>query len=375
MNALVEKMVEDMRARGYSPEIIERSAGQVAAFAAYNRSTPVAKRSAVVLRAYQVQLLVDERLPWEAVREVVATLKFFYEVTLGISGVVAELTPLRRRMIDDMRIRNYSSHTIRQQLGRVALLARHFRLPPERLRREDVRKFLVHLVEKRVSPAVLNSYVVAFRFFYGVTMRKPWVIERIPTSRVPKKLPDIPTREQILFMLERVQNIKHRAILTTCYAAGLRVSEVTRLKVSDVDSKRMVLHIREAKGKKDRIIPLSETLLGILREYWRVERPKEWLFPSDMGGGPLTTRAVARVCNAARRRAGIKGKFTVHTLRHSFATHLLDAGTNIRTIQILLGHASLSSTAIYTHVSPHAILSTRSPLDLPPPSQEPEATQ
>ena len=140
MNALVEKMVEDMRARGYSPEIIERSAGQVAAFAAYNRSTPVAKRSAVVLRAYQVQLLVDERLPWEAVREVVATLKFFYEVTLGISGVVAELTPLRRRMIDDMRIRNYSSHTIRQQLGRVALLARHFRLPPERLRREDVRK-------------------------------------------------------------------------------------------------------------------------------------------------------------------------------------------------------------------------------------------
>lgn len=375
MDTLVEKMVEDMRARGFEAEIIERSAGHLKTFAAYNPSIPVARRSAVVLRSYQLHLLVDERWPWEAVREVVETLKFFYEVSLGISGVVAELTPLRRRMIDDMRIRNYSPHTIRQQLGRVAILARHYRRPPERLRREDVRKFLVHLVEKRVSPAVMNSYVVAFRFFYGVTMKKPWVIERIPTSKVPKKLPDIPTREQILLMLEGVANMKHRAILTTCYAAGLRVSEVIRLKVSDVDSKRMVLHIREAKGKKDRILPLSETLLNLLREYWRLERPKDWLFPSEVDGGPLTTRAVARVCNAARQRAGIKRKFTIHTLRHSFATHLLDAGTNIRTIQILLGHSSLRSTAIYTHVSPHAILSTRSPLDLPPPPKEPEPTQ
>jgi site-specific recombinase XerD len=374
MDALVDKMVEDMKARGVALEIIERSAGHLQAFIAHNRMSPLASRSAADVRSYQVRLLVDERWSWEAVREVLQALKFFYEVTLGISGLVAELTPLRLRMIDDMRIRNYSPHTMRCHLRRIASLARHFDRSPDRLCFEDLRTFLIHLVENKAAPPVFNQFVYAFRFFYGVTLKKPWVIDRIPTSKTPKRLPDIPTREAILSMLERVDNIKHRAILTTCYAAGLRVSEVTSLKISDIDSKRMVLHIRQAKGKKDRILPLSETLLTLLREYWRIERPKEWLFPSEVDGGPLTTRSVARVCNAARRRVGIKGKFTVHTLRHSFATHLLDAGTNIRTIQILLGHASLSSTAIYTHVSPHAILSARSPLDLPPPSQGPEPT-
>ena len=274
-----------MRARGVALEIIERSAGQLEAFVAHNRMTPLARRSAADVRSYQVRLLVDERWSWEAVREVVQALKFFYEVTLGISGLVAELTPLRPRMIDDMRIRNYSPHTMRAHLRRIESLARHFGRSPDLLCCEDLRAFFIHLVENKVAPPVFNQFVYAFRFFYSVTLKKRWVIDRIPTSKTLKRLPDIPTREEILSMLEQVGDITHRAILTTCYAAGLRVSEVTRLKISDVDSKRMVLHIRQAQGKKDRIIPLSETLLILLREYWRIERPKEWLFPSEVDGG------------------------------------------------------------------------------------------
>jgi site-specific recombinase XerD len=189
-------------------------------------------------------------------------------------------------------------------------------------------------------------------------------------ARKERHLPTVLSRDEVLKFLDAIPNRKHRTLLTTCYAAGLRVSEVTVLKVSDIDSTRRVIFVRQGKGKKDRLVPLSQVLLVLLRQYWSEERPREWLFPAERTGEPLSARSVNRVCKHALQRAGIAKKASVHTLRHSFATHLLDAGTNVRVIQLLLGHGSLRSTQIYTHVSTGALLSTTSPLDLPSPSSK-----
>ncbi len=371
MDSPCKRMAEDMKARGFPPETIKRYLGHVERFEEHSIFR-LAKRPPGHIRAYQVHLLVEEKAAWDTVADVVSALKFLYEVTLRKPGHVQELSLLRRRMIDDMRIRNYSPNTIRNNVRRVELFAKHFGRSPEQLGPEDIRAFQVDLIESKASPGVLNQFVAALRFFYSVTFKQPWAIESIPYSKQPKKLPEIPAREVVLKFLEGVPNLKHRAILTTCYGAGVRISEVTHLKVTDIDSARMILHVHQGKGRKDRIIPLSEALLRLLREYWRVVMPKTWLFPGARTGRPISSRSVARVCKRACERSGIKKKLTVHTLRHAFATHLLDAGTNIRAIQLILGHSSLQSTGIYIHLSTRALLATMSPLDLAPTTTAPE---
>lgn len=370
MTPLRQRMIENLQARKCSPERVLSYVEHVARFAKYFGSSPD-RLGVSHVRDYQAHLLTQERVSPEVLTEIVNALRFFYQVTLRRHCRLEPMTPLRLRMFEDMRMRNYSPHTINNHLGHVALFARHFGRSPDRLGPNEVRRFLAYLAtERRVSCGVINAFSSALRFFYKVTVRRPWMLEHIPMARKEKHLPSVLSRDEVLEFLDAIPNSKHRAILTTCYAAGLRVSEVTALKVSDIDSARGVIHVRQGKGKKDRMVPLSRVLLALLRQYWSAERPREWLFPSERTGQPLSTRTVNCVCKRALQRAGIAKKASVHTLRHSFATHLLDAGTNVRVIQLLLGHGSLRSTQIYTHVSTMGLLSTTSPLDLPSPSSK-----
>jgi site-specific recombinase XerD len=270
---------------------------------------------------------------------------------------MAEMSPLRRRMIEDMTVRNLSPATQRSYVHAVAKFSRYFGCSPDRLDLEDVRAFQVHLVANGISWAALNQTVCALRFFYGVTLRHGEVPERIPYAREPRKLPVVLSADEVVRFLEAVPSLKTRAALTTTYAAGLRASEAVGLKVGEVDSGRMVIRVEHGKGGKDRYVMLSTQLLGILRTYWRLARPQHWLFP----GRDETMLHAA--CRSACAAAGLAKHVTVHTLRHSFATHLLEAGTDIRIIQVLLGHANLSSTARYTRVSNGLIRRTESPLD------------
>ena len=274
------------------------------------------------------------------------------------------MTPLRRRMIEDMKLKNLSTKTIDAYVSRVSAFARHFGRSPQDLGRDDVRAYLLHLIQKKkVSWSVYNQTLAALRFLYEVTLGRKDVLERIPFPKQPKRLPVVLSLDEVTRFFAAVVGIKHRAILMTAYAAGLRLSEVTGLRVEDIDSKRMVIRVRQAKGRKDRYVMLSPRLLALLREYWTVVRPTDWLFPGDIPGQPITGKAVHLSCVRAARDAGLDKHVTVHTLRHSFATHLLEAGTDLRTIQVLLGHRKLETTAIYTHVSPAAVEATRSPLD------------
>jgi integrase/recombinase XerD len=274
------------------------------------------------------------------------------------------MTSLRRRMTEDMKLKNLSTRTINAYVSRVSSFARHFGRSPLDLGRDDVRSYLLHLVqEKKVSWSVYNQTLAALRFLYEVTLGRKDVLERIPFPKQPKRLPIVLSLDEVARFFAAIVGIKHRAILMTAYAAGLRLSEVTGLRVDDIDSKRMVIRVRQAKGRRDRYVMLSPRLLALLRDYWRVARPTDWLFPGDVPGHPITGKAVHQICVQAARAADLGKHVTVHTLRHSFATHLLEAGTDIRTIQVLLGHRKLETTAIYTHVSPAAVEATCSPLD------------
>lgn len=275
------------------------------------------------------------------------------------------MTPLRQRMVEDMKIRRYSPRTVCNYIRCVERFADYFGESPEQLDLEHVRQFLVYLVtEAEISYGLLQHYVSALRFMYRVTLGKPWTPEQIPFPRREYRLPWIPTRDEVHRFLAAATNIKHRMALTTCYAAGLRISEVVALQIEDVDSDRMLLHVRHGKGNKDRVVPLSKTLLSDLRIYWKAIRPQMWLFPGRYGNH-LSARVVDSACLRARRAAGIRQPLTVHSLRHAFATHLFEAGTDIRTLQHLLGHVSIKTTAIYTQVSTSQIRGVTSPLDLP----------
>jgi site-specific recombinase XerD len=271
-------------------------------------------------------------------------------------------------MIEDMRIRNMSIHTQKAYIRYVSKFAQHHGRSPVDLDIEDIRKYQIYLVnECKISYGTLSQVVGALRFLYRHTLRRPWIIEMLPYPKKNRYLPRVLSREQICKLLKCIRNLKHEAILTCCYAAGLRVAEVAHLRVTDIDSKRMVIRVYQGKRKKDRYVPLSENLLELLREYWRVYRPVYWLFPTRQNPKrPLTTRSIARTCVKARIAAGLPNDVTCHTLRHSFATHLLEDGVNVRAIQILLGHASLKSTALYTHVSTKGVLETKSPFDSMP---------
>jgi len=276
---------------------------------------------------------------------------------------MAEMSPLRRRMIEDMTVRNLSPATQRSYVYAVAKFSRHFGRSPDRLCLEDVRAFQVHLVATGISWPALNQTVCALRFFYGVTLGHGDIPERIAYAREPRKLPVVLNGDEVVRFLEAVPSLKVRTALTTAYAAGLRASEAVGLKIADIDSGRMVIRVEHGKGGKDRYVMLSTQLLGILRTYWRLARPKQWLFPGRDETKPIDVQVLHAACRSACAAAGLAKRATVHTLRHSFATHLLENGTDIRIIQVLLGHGSLSTTARYTQVSNGLIRRTQSPLD------------
>jgi integrase/recombinase XerD len=273
------------------------------------------------------------------------------------------MSALRRRMIDDMTLRNLSPATQRSYLHAVTKFSRHFDCPPDRLGLEDVRSFQVHLVSQGISWPALNQIVCALRFFYGVTLDRAEIPERIVYARTPRKLPSILSADEVVRFLEAVPSLKTRVALTTAYAAGLRASEAVSLQVADIDSDRMVPQVRHGKGAKDRTVMLSAALLAILRSYWRLARPTPWLFPGRSPEKPIDVQVLHAACRSATKAAGLTKRVSVHTLRHSFATHLLESGTDIRIIQVLLGHSNLSTTARYTHVATATIARTQSPLD------------
>jgi integrase/recombinase XerD len=274
------------------------------------------------------------------------------------------MTPLRLRMTQDMRLRNFAPGSVSVYVDRVARFARHFGKSPESLGPEDVRAFLLHLIEQRhVSWSYYNLHLQALRFLDNVTLGRPAALEHLACPRQPKRLPVVLGPDELTRFFAAVGSLKHRASLMTAYAAGLRVAEVAALRVSDIDSQRMVLRVGQGKGRKGRYVMLWPVLLEILRAYWKAARPRTWLFPNPAGDGPLTPAAVGKACRRAHRASGLEKPVTVHTLRHSFATHLLEAGTDLRTIRVLLGHDSPRATAVYTHVSPAAVRATVSPLD------------
>jgi len=279
------------------------------------------------------------------------------------------MTPLRQRMLEDMSIRNLAESTQRTYLQQVSAYAQHYHRSPEELGPEEVRAYQVHLVEvRKLSPGSVGIAASALRFLYKVTLKRDWMLEDIPMPKKPFKLPVILSREEVMRLLAAVESLKHRTLLTTTYAAGLRISEATHLKLTDIDSQRMVLRIEQGKGHKDRYVMLSPRLLEALRAYWKRARPQGWLFLGDLPGQPITRGAVNRACEKARRLAGIKKPVTPHSLRHAFATHLLESGTDVRTIQLLLGHRSLSTTSRYLKVATSTVCATRSPLEwLPAP--------
>ena len=278
------------------------------------------------------------------------------------------MTSLRQRMTEDMQVRNLALNTQMAYLQQVSLFARHFKRSPETLGPEEIRAYQVYLTnEKKLAPGSVLTAVAALRFLYKVSLKKDWTFEDvIPAPKKPQTLPVVLSPEEVLQFLNCVGSTKHRAILTTCYAAGLRISEVVRLTIPDIDSARMVIRVHQGKGQKDRYVMLSPKLLDILRNWWRVEKPKQWLFPGDIPGQHISKDAVEQACQKARRRCPIPKATTPHSLRHAFAVHLLESGTDVRTIQLLLGHRSLATTARYLRIATTKVCSTTSPIDLLP---------
>jgi site-specific recombinase XerD len=261
------------------------------------------------------------------------------------------MTPLRQRFIDDLRLRNKSPRTIETYVLRVALFARHFGRSPELLGPEEVRAYQQHLLARQVSWSMFNQSVCALRFLYQVTLGRPDLIRHLPFAKRPRTLPVVLSPEEVVRLLDAALPGRERTLLDVAYSTGLRLKELLGLQVRDIDSGRMVLHIRHGKGQKQRFVPLSPRLLAALRAYWREYRPATWLFSGVQPGLPLTGGAVQRLCRRTAQRAGLTKHVTPHTLRHSFATHLLEAGVDLLSVQALLGHSHFNTTAKYLHVS------------------------
>jgi integrase/recombinase XerD len=278
------------------------------------------------------------------------------------------MTSLRQRMTEDMQVRNLALNTQRSYVQQVSLFARHFNRSPEDLGPEEIRAYQVFLTnEKNLSPGSVLIAVAALRFLYKVSLKRDWPFDEvIPAPKKPQRLPVVLSPEEVQQFLSSVAMTKHRAILTTCYAAGLRISEAVRLRPTDIDSQRMVIRVEQGKGQKDRYVMLSERLLDILRSWWRVDKPRHWLFLGDLPGQHISKDAVEQACQKAHRLSGIRKPVTPHSLRHAFAVHLLESGTDVRTIQLLLGHRSLATTARYLRIATAKVCSTSSPLDLLP---------
>ncbi|MHA7063032.1 tyrosine-type recombinase/integrase [Azospirillum argentinense] len=273
------------------------------------------------------------------------------------------ISPLRRRMIKDMTIRNFAPRTQHGYIRAVKNFSDFLGHSPARATFEDIRRYQLSLASSGLGVPSINATMTALRFFFKITLRKGSVSEDIAFVREPRRLPVVLSPEEVARLLAAAPGIKYKAALSIAYGAGLRASEVISLKVADIDSARMVIRVDQGKGRKDRYVMLSPHLLDLLRQWWRIARPTAWLFPGGVPGEPLTTRQLNRAVHVAAQRAGIDKRVGLHTLRHSFATHLLERNTDIRVIQVLLGHKKLDTTALYTRVAIKAIGEVTSPLD------------
>jgi len=283
------------------------------------------------------------------------------------------MTPLRQRMIDDMQLRNFSPQTQRSYLHYITGFANYYNTSPERLGLDEIRLYQLHLINQRkLSPDSVNCFVSAAKFLYNVTLEMPWSNAHFTRMKVPEKLPEILSRDEVLRLFHFVGFLCHRIVLMLCYGSGLRISEAVSLKVGDIDSQRMLIHVRHGKGAKDRYTVLSQRLLEMLRVYWRQQRPPDYLFPGFKQDTHIQAASVQLVCREACQMAGITKRVTPHVLRHSFATHLLENGTDTRAIQVLLGHSRIDTTARYIAVAPHSIARLVSPLDQEAPPTPPK---
>lgn len=274
------------------------------------------------------------------------------------------MSPLRKRMLDELQRRNYSQITIDCYLRHVREFASFFGRSLDVLGADEIKQFQLHLIqEKKVSWSTYIHATAALRFFYLKTLGRAFLADKIPFPRRPKFLPTVLSQEEVRHLLDATTSLKHRVLFMALYGSGLCVSEACNLAVADIDSSRMVIHVRQAKGHRDRDVMLSPILLDALRQYYRRCRPKRWLFPGKSDDKPITTKAVFLMIRKAAARAKITKTVSPHVLRHSFATHLLESGTDVRTIQLLLGHKELETTVVYLHVSQQHVQKTVSPLD------------
>jgi site-specific recombinase XerD len=273
------------------------------------------------------------------------------------------IIPLRQRMIDDMTARRYKEATQRDYVRHVRSFAAFLRRSPDTATSEDVRLFQVHLSQQEIGASTVNAAIAALRFFFNVTIERPDLVRHLKTVHEPRKAPVVLSPEEMVRLLEAAPGLKYKAAFCVAYGAALRVSEVVALKVSDIDGERMTLRVEQGKGQRDRYVMLSPQLLGVLRDWREAAKPWAWLFPGQNPVNPMTSRQLGRAVRAAARDAGLAKRVSPHTLRHSFATHLLEQGVDIRVIQVLLGHAKLETTALYTRVAVNTIRDVTSPLE------------
>jgi integrase/recombinase XerD len=278
------------------------------------------------------------------------------------------VTQLRQMMLDELQRRNYSPNTVRTYIHAIEDFARYFGRSPYRLGPEHIRQYQVHLFrERKLSAGTVEGRTAALRFLFVKTLKRPYIHDQIPFPKRQRPLPAVLSQDEVARLIDSAQNLMHRAMLMTLYGTGVRRAELCQLKVADVDSKRMVIRVRNGKGGRDRDVLLSDKLLETLREYWRWMKPKTHLFPGTVKNWradvPITTKVVWTAVNEARKRAGIEKRISPHTLRHSFATHMLEAGADLRTIQVLLGHAELADTAVYLHLSRRHLQAVASPIE------------
>ena len=277
------------------------------------------------------------------------------------------MTHLRKMMLEELERRNYSRGTIRYYLRFVERFAQHFGKPPDKLGPEHLRSYQAYLLrERKLSPGSVEHHVAALRFFFIRTLHRHEFRQFLPYPKVRRKLPNILSQEEVTCLINASNGLFERTLLMVLYGTGMRRAELARLKIADIDSQRMILHVVDGKGHKDRDLPLSPALLETLRAYWRWLKPRTWLFPSRMhrdNEQPITAKTVWRTCIEAAKRAGIRKRVAPHLVRHSWATHLLEAGTDLRTIQLLLGHEDLETTARYLHLSQKHLQQVANPLE------------
>jgi integrase/recombinase XerD len=278
------------------------------------------------------------------------------------------VTQLRKMMLEELQRRNYSQTTATSYVKIVAAFAKHFDRPPDQMGPEQIRAYQVYLInERKLNARTVGLHTAALRFFYCKTLKRAYPIEEVPYPKAPRRLPTILTQEEAVRLIDAASNLFHRAMLMTVYSTGMRRAEMCQLKVADIDSDRMLIHIRQGKGRRDRDVPLSPKLLETLRQYWLWMKPKTYLFPGTVNGSradkPITPKMLWEACREAAQRAGITKAVRPHLLRHSFATHLLEGGADLPTLQALLGHADLKPTSIYLHLSERHLRAAGTPLD------------